>query len=137
MHYTYIYIIDIENTFLSHSYFHIFRGIGLKTHYHHFTSLDEHIHGKMSHFDAIFDKICCLPAYQQTLFCLQQCEVCQFFCYRFACSRHTRIDSFELILKIVWSVELFPLAQLHFLLMVFFFSEKYNICKQFSSNTQL
>ena len=74
----------------------------------------------MSHFDAIFDKICCLPACQQTLFCLQQCEVCQFFCYRFACGRHTRIDSFELILKIVWSVELFPLAQLHFLLMVFF-----------------
>ena len=65
-----------------------------------------------------------LPACQQTLFCLQQCEVCQFFCYRFACSRHTRIDSFELILKIVWSVELFPLAQLHFLLMAFFFSEK-------------
>ena len=84
----------------------------------------------MSHFDAIFDKICCLPACQQTLFCLQQCEVCQFFCYRFACGRHTRIDSFELILKIVWSVELFPLAQLHFLLMVFFFSEKYNIYMQ-------
>ena len=65
-----------------------------------------------------------LPACQQTLFCLQQCEVCQFFCYRFACSRHTRIDSFELILKIVWSVELVPLAQLHFLLMVFFFFGK-------------
>lgn len=29
IHYTYVYIIDIENTFLSHSYFHIFRGIGL------------------------------------------------------------------------------------------------------------
>ena len=62
IHYTYIYIIDIENPFLSHSFFHIFRRIGLKTDYHHFTSLDGHIDGKISHFDAIFDKICCLPA---------------------------------------------------------------------------
>ena len=71
-----------------------------------------------------------LPACQQTLFCLQQCEVCQFFCYRFACSRHTRIDSFELILKIVWSVEFFPLAKLqhHFFAHRVLFFRENTIC---------
>ena len=131
IHYTYIYIIDIENTFLSHSFFHIFRRIGLKTDYHHFTSLDERIHGKMSHFDAIFDTICCLPA---SILCVRIDNVRFVSC--FACSRHTRIDSFELILKIVRSVELFPLAKLQasFFAHGVLFSEKHNLCKQFSSN---
>ena len=65
--YIYIYTSLILKTpflFLSHSYFHIFRRIGLKTDYHHFTSLDEHIDGKFHISMQFLTKyVACLPAH--------------------------------------------------------------------------
>ena len=124
IHYTYIYIIDIENTFLSHSFFHIFRRIGLKTDYHHFTSLDERIHGKMSHFDAIFDTICCLPA---SILCVRIDNV-RFVSFLLVAGTLVLIllNSFWKLSGLLSCFHL-PNCRHHFLLMVSFF-RKNTIC---------